>query len=247
MHSAARVYRYSRLCGPLRAARYLAAERRGTAALLSVQHPSLAGRVWLRLGSTDISVAGKVILEREYVLPLARDPAVIVDAGAYTGISSLWFASRYPNARILALEPDPANYELLRWNVSRERRITPLQEALWPEDGMVAIRDAGAGAWGHRVSGDAGPKTVKATSMRSLMQRMGLERVDLLKLDIEGAEVELFEADSRSWLHVVDAIAVETHDDIRPGARGAVLDACTDFSAFEIGHETLFLQRASTA
>ena len=64
--------------------------------------------------------------------------------------------------------------------------------------------------------------------MKSLMLRFGLDRVGLLKLDIEGAEADLFEGDYRDWLHSVDAIAVEIHEGFRSGARKAVLDACTE-------------------
>jgi FkbM family methyltransferase len=243
MRRVGRAYRYYRLCGVATAVRCLIAERRGAAGLVAVQYAPLAREIQLRLGSTDIRVAGKILLEREYELPLARDPEVIIDAGAYTGISSVWFAARYPNARIVSLEPDASNFELLQRNASQEKRITPLREALWSEDRMVDISDVGNGEWGRRIDLHSDSQGVKATSMSSLILRLGLNRVDLLKLDIEGAEADLFEGDYHAWLQSVDAIAVEIHEDFRPGSRKVVLDACADFSILELGHETLLLQR----
>ena len=173
----------------------------GRTGLLAVNDPFLEGPLWLRIGSTDINVAGKILLEREYELPLARDPRVIVDAGAYTGISSRWFAARYPNATIVALEPGAANFELLRRNVRQETRIVSVREALWCKDELVSMtEEAGDGAWALRVANHGSAEPVRATTVTALMQRLGLDRIDLLKLDIEGSEVEVFQSGARHWL-----------------------------------------------
>jgi hypothetical protein len=82
-----------------------------------------------------------------------------------------------------------------------------------------------------------------ATSIPTLMHRLGVDRIDLLKLDIEGAEHDLFQDGAQDWLTSVHAIAIETHDAFRTGSRAAVLRACVDFSATFVGNETLFLQR----
>ena len=244
MRFAGRFSRYAALCGARRAVRCLLAERRGRTGLLAVNDPFLEGPLWLRIGSTDINVAGKILLEREYELPLSRDPRVIVDAGAYTGISSRWFAARYPNATIVALEPGAANFELLRRNIRQETRIVSVREALWCKDELVSMtEEAGDGAWALRVAHHGSAEPVRATTVTTLMQRLGLDRIDLLKLDIEGSEVEVFQSGAQDWLPYVEAIAVETHDRFRTGSRAAVLQACVDFAAREVGSETVFLER----
>jgi len=243
MRVAVRYYRYARLCGRTRAISYLLAEHRGTSGLVCVNDPVLGVPIRLRIGSTDINVAGKILLEREYDLPLSYDPLVIVDAGAYTGISSLWFAARYPNATIVSLEPATSNFQVLLLNVAHERRVIPLREALWPSDGTIYVTDNSYGAWAYRVSRHTGNTPVMATSIPTLMQRLGVDRIDLLKLDIEGAEHDLFQDGAQDWLTSVHAIAIETHDGFRTGSRAAVLRACVDFSATFVGNETLFLQR----
>ena len=241
---AGRAYRYIAIAGARSGLAYFTAELVRRDGLVRIEDP-VAGGLLIRLRTSDISVAAKILLEREYELPLRRTPAVIVDAGAYTGISSRWLAGRFPNARVVALEPDPDNFELLERNVRGVSRIEPLHEALWLVDEPLYVSVPDAGAWASEV-GRTGQvdRRVEGVSPITLMRRLGLESIDLLKLDVEGAEYELFSDGTDAWLPRVRAIAVEVHDDLRPGSRAALLAACRDFSVREVGSETIFLERA---
>jgi hypothetical protein len=66
---------------------------------------------------------------------------------------------------------------------------------------------------------------VRAVTIASLMDKAGFDRVDILKLDIEGAEIELFDANCEEWIDRVDAIVIELHDWIRPGCSASLLKA----------------------
>jgi FkbM family methyltransferase len=217
----------------------------GREGIVEVRHP-LVGSVRLRLRTSDVSVAGKILLEREYDLPLRAEPAVVLDVGAYIGISTLWFAARYPGARVIALEPDPANATILRQNVRGIDRVDVLGEALWCADEPVQLAVREGAHWATRVeSAHGGRPTVPGTTITTLLERLGLSEIDLLKLDVEGSEVEIFGADAERWLPRVRAIAVEVHEGLRPGARSVVLSACRDYDVLELGHETVFLERVS--
>lgn len=240
---AGRVYRYVAIAGARSGFACVAAELAGRDGLVHIEDP-VAGGLLIRLRTSDISVAAKILLEREYDLPLRRTPAVIVDAGAYTGISTRWLAGRFPNARVVALEPDPDNFDLLERNVRDVSRIQSLREALWLVDEPLYVWVSDGGAWASEVR-RTGPvdRRVEGVSPTTLMRRLGLESIDLLKLDVEGAEYELFSHGTDTWLPRVRAIAVEVHEDLRPGSRAAVLAACRDFTIQELGSETIFLER----
>lgn len=174
------------------------------------------------------------VFEREdYGVELPTPPRTIIDAGAYTGFSAIYFAERYPAERILALEPDPSNFALLVRNVRPFPNIIPLQQALWHRDGHIDLHDPGTGHWGFYVSPD-GPDVgqslaqVEAVSLRTLIERFALERIDLLKLNVEGAEKEIFEH-CGDWIGRVGAIFAALHDRFLPGCTEAFEKATASF------------------
>lgn len=150
----------------------------------------------VRPGSSDEFVLHAIFVEGEYD-PLAHiEPAVIVDCGANVGYSSIFFLNKFPNARIVALEPEAKNLELCRANLQPYgERVDVLPAAIWSHETGLAVLDFGNGVeWGARVRecepGEAG--AVAAIDMTTLMRRHGIEQVDLLKIDIEHAEIDLF-------------------------------------------------------
>ena len=130
---------------------------------------------------------------------------MIIDAGAHIGLASVWFAERYPDAVIVAVEPEADNFEVLLANTAAYPNVRAVQAALWTSDGTVDLLDPGIGTWGFRVGdvANAGSHAVRAVTVRGLMAEFGLDQVDLLKLDVEGAEIELF-SDCSGWIDSVD-------------------------------------------
>jgi FkbM family methyltransferase len=212
---------------------------------LGLPHP-----LHVRLKTSDLSTYVKIFLEREYDFELAAEPRVIVDAGANIGLASVWYANRYPRARIVALEPEPSNFRMLCVNVARYPAIVPLQTALWRSAGDVAVVDPGLGHWAFRTEepGAAAPGSAaaRALSVDALMRAHGIDRIDLLKVDIEGAEREVF-ADPSEWIGRVNSIAIELHDRMRPGCSRAVFAATGDFAHEAWRGENLLLARTPPA
>lgn len=178
----------------------------------------------------------------EYVWEFAGSPRVIVDAGAYTGLSTAYFAMWYPAAKIIAIEPDEANFQLQR-NTAAFANVQAVGVALWVESGSVALADPGYGPWGLQVDGPAGTSTqVPAITMDEVLRDYQLDTVDLLKVDIEGSEKELFDA-AGSWIGRVDAICLELHDRFKPGCSRAFYRAVEDFGTeFRLGEDVLVLR-----
>ncbi len=181
--------------------------------------------VWLRIGTTDVSVFKQVLLERHYGVEVGFAPKVIVDAGANIGLSSVFFANAFPEAKILAIEPEQSNFELLKQNVAAYPQIIPLQLALWSENKAICLVDPGNGNHGfqtddHSSVGRHASATVTAMTIDALMERFSLSVIDILKVDIEGAEREVFES-ADPWMSRVNGVMIELHDHLKPGCTNA--------------------------
>jgi FkbM family methyltransferase len=203
--------------------------------LITVHPPGFAHPIQLRARTQDVQAYEEVLLGREYECDLSSIPKVIIDAGAHIGLASIYFANRYPSARIIAIEPETDNFRLLRKNVARYANIETVWAALLPIDGFVGLRDHGE-TWGFEVDG---PGSIPAISMQSLLSGFGIDCIDLLKLDIEGSERELF-SEGTEWILKVRSVIVEDHDWLKPRCREAVLAALLDFHCAPQGNLTFF-------
>jgi FkbM family methyltransferase len=173
----------------------------------------LGSRVRLRSHATDISVLAELAIGHSLTgLIAAPDAHTVVDLGANTGLAYRWLRAQYPSAQFVCVEPDPGNLEILRANVLASKgpcEIIPACIGARARRVNLATTD---GAWGfHMVdveNSDDGDTDV--ITMEELLSRSGIERISILKCDIEGAEAELF-ANCRSWINRVDSMVVECH------------------------------------
>jgi len=212
--------------------------------------PGSGAGLLVRLGTSDIEVFVQVYGCREYEWEFTIAPRVIVDAGAYTGLSTAFFAMRYPDAKIVAIEPDDDNFGLLARNTAGFANVHLLQAALWSESGVVSLVDPGDGAWGIRLAelaragaSEAAPgKAVRAVTVPDVLRVHGLGRIDLLKVDIEGSEMEVF-SHADPWISSVEAISVELHDRFKPGCSSAFFKAVEDFPVQLRRGEYVFMAR----
>ena len=171
--------------------------------------------ILLRPGTSDLLCFRQVFLRDEYgpMLDNVRDPKLIVDCGANIGLTSAVLAHRFPNARIIAVEPDDANYDLATRNLQQYgSRITLLKAAIWSHAcGMQVIPSTVQGSyWGQRVA-ESSDGALRGIDMLGLLEFANADRIDLLKIDIEGAEKQLFSEGTDRWLPHVDNIVIELH------------------------------------
>ena len=202
---------------------------------VSVQVPQAQFPLSLRLRSSDFFVYGQVLVEREYELPLCRDPRTIIDAGANIGLASIHFAQRYPQSRILAIESEPWTFDLMRRNVAPYPQVVPIHAALWDQVKTLNLfgstRDSAAVRTVETTPFAAGKHdlgSVPTVTIPQLHQDHGFEQVDLLKIDIEGAERTVF-GSAESWIDQVGVIMIETHDRFEPGCTLEFAAATTGF------------------
>lgn len=227
--------RYRRVFGWRGLPYYLVAETLGRRFEVALLLPDHHAPIYVRLGTSDVGFCDQILRRGAYDLPLTRSPQVIVDAGANIGLASRFFAARYPQARILALEPASANCEQLCKNVAGVSGITPVRAALWRAPGEVDIFNPTGrhGAFrtqrGASVRG-AAIERAPAVTVSGLMASYDLPQIDLLKVDIEGAEREVF-ADAADWIDRVGVIIIELHDRFQ---RGCALSFYTATQGFEV-------------
>lgn len=167
--------------------------------------------VELRMGSSDLNVFSGILVSNAYgfVDTLGGDIRTILDLGANIGLSSAFFLSRWPTAKVLAVEPDPANYALLRKNLS-PYNAQCIQGAAWSRHVSLALSPTlcERHEWAKVVLEGTGE--VRAYTMEELVVALGT--VDFLKINIEGAEKAIFNGDT-SWLGHVKNLSIELHDE----------------------------------
>lgn len=189
--------------------------------------------IFLRLNSSDIQVFEQVFVVEEYgvVDQLARTDGAIFDLGANIGLTSLYLGLKFPDKTILAVEPDLANFGLLCINVSGVDNVVPCNCAVWGDKaGRLFIPREGVSEWGRRThtSKAAGAQEVKAVRVDELMAMNAVEAVSILKMDVEGAELNIFAKNPQAWIDRVQAIVVELHEDAAPGCTQVFKEAIAD-------------------
>jgi FkbM family methyltransferase len=177
-------------------------------------HPLLC-----RPHTSDILVFDQIFIEREYrPLDHLMDPGLIIDCGANVGYSSAYLLSRFPRAQLIAVEPDPGNFDLLQRNLRAfGARARAYQTAIWSHTTRLtlATQEFRDGAEWSRHVRECGPGEAgfDALDLGTILARSGQPRIALLKMDIEGAEAVVFSRNFESWLGKVDHIAIELHRD----------------------------------
>ena len=168
----------------------------------------------LRPFAGDLFVLYEILLSKIYYVPDGFLPGnrvrVIVDCGANIGITALYLAARYPHATIYSVEPHPDTYVMLQQNTAAEPRIVPVHAAVVGRPATTARITARNPAWGNKLT-EAGPSLqVPAITLCQLIELYKITHIDLLKVDIEGAEEFVF-AHGEFLPHVTLGI-IELHD-----------------------------------
>jgi FkbM family methyltransferase len=154
----------------------------------------------------------------QYDLPASVN--TVVDLGANIGLSSLYWAIKYPQAKVYSVE-------MVAGNVARCRSVLQINgvqcevvhAAVAATDGMLQYQEHFSHTRCHLNEFDERPKpdgestSVRSLSMKSLLKELKLEHVDLLKVDIEGAESYLLQTIDQ-WAHLVHHLLMEMHHNI---------------------------------
>jgi len=129
----------------------------------------------------------------------------------------MWFAFQYPGARIVAIEPEETNFKLLEINTCHLPGIHRMRKAIWSKPCQLTIANPAQEKWEFRMVPSTGScGSIEAVTIPDLLEWAETDRIDLLKLDVEGAESEIFAADP-AWLAATRYVIIELHDYLIPG------------------------------
>ena len=216
------------------------------------QLPHMANPVSIRTGTSDMNVFHEIFIWGEYsFLKSVREQINVLDIGANVGYSSTHFAGIYPACEIVAVELMHSNFKQLARNTAfLGKRIQTVEAAVWSHSDGVTIADdifRDGDAWSHHASeATDGKSLVPSITMLELMRTHHMPHVNVCKIDIEGAEYELFADGYRDWVNRCDVILLEIHEDLGSFDIVAAMhkDGFHSFTAHEL---TIFYRDAVVA
>lgn len=216
-----------------------------TKQLKSIPLNGLKHSFTMRDTASDYATFIEVLLKKDYTLPFDFSPKIIIDAGGNIGLSAIFFANKFPKAQIITIEPDAGNFTVLNRNILKYPNITALNRGIWTHECMLNVIDKGEGENSFTVEEaiTADTNSISAISIHQLKKEQGWPNIDLLKIDIEGTEKNIFESNYEHWLPYTKVFFVETHDRIKKGCSAAVFKAVSkyNFSCMVAGENLLFI------
>jgi FkbM family methyltransferase len=161
---------------------------------------------------SDLTVLWSAFFLRDCDFNLSVPDPTIIDAGANVGYVTVFLANKYPAARIVAVEVDTDNVDILRKNV-QGYNVDVVQGAVWNAHSYCSIDRTAKKSYAFRVREvpEGTPGALPALTITDLLERLGTVNLDLLKLDIEGAEEALFAENYEEWVDRIRTLIVEIH------------------------------------
>ena len=203
----------------------------------------------VRPATYDFFIFYQVYIEKQYQFNFLKTPKVMVDGGAHIGFFTTYMKRAFPDAQVICIEPDTENFRLLQRNTAHLTNVHLENTGLWGEATHLKLVDElNVGSIGLMASESIAGEGVKSLTMTQLMDKYGLEKIDVLKLDIEGSEKNLFESDDLSWLNKTEMIIIELSDWMRPGCSKAFFKAICDqidhFEYYSKGENVIILNKS---
>lgn len=193
--------------------------------LKDAKHP-----IYLRPNTSDIEVFYQIFYYKGYNVNFKFEPKVIFDCGANIGLATVYYKNKYPNAKIIAVEPESTNFQMLVKNTEKYSDVHCLQSGIWKKTTNLKISDSSQ-HWSF-VTEEVDYEdstTVKAISIDELMTKYNVDYIDILKIDIESSEKELFAENFEKWLPKVRVILIELHDWMKEGCTRSVFKALVNY------------------
>lgn len=185
-------------------------------------------KILIANNSSDAQVFEQIYLNEEYgsilklLIEKKIEPTLMIDAGANIGLTSLYFKSHFPDLRIITLEPSESTFNRLTQNIQLNNysKVINVNKGLWSKSTKLkadrTFRDGED--WSFRLV-EAGPTEqpfFESTCVQDIISEFSLDKIDFLKIDIEGGEDNVFAYGCDiTWLDKVLVIAIEIHDEFK--------------------------------
>lgn len=188
--------------------------------------------IYLRLFSRDFDFFENIFVGEfngkefvgEYDLEIG-DVDEIMDLGANIGLFSILYAIRYPEKRIIALEPEANNYKQLLLNTKQFDNVQCVNSGVWYRNHTVKVFPSRVPIHGDKSYSDGAfyigeckedeDSASEGLSIEYLEQKYQMKNY-MVKMDIEGAEYEIFHDGELKWLDSSPLVVMETHEWLLP-------------------------------
>jgi FkbM family methyltransferase len=208
--------------------------------------------------SSDMIVFNQIFEREEYkaVLEIFKknfkknSDLKIIDAGSNIGLTSLYFSAFFTDSEFICIEPDEQNFDVMSVNLDNKKikKLHKIKGGVWSKNTCLKIvRDfRDQREWAVRVEETTEKTNLPAFSINSLIEKYNFETIDILKMDIEGSEKEVFtglNADV-SFLSITKCVAIEIHDEFNCRADINGVFKKYDFELFNSGELTIGINRS---
>lgn len=184
---------------------------------------------YIRPYTSDITLisgmfCNKVDGRHEYELEWNENIKYIIDAGANIGIFCVMYAIKFPKAKIVAIEAELGNYNLLKKNILKYPNIIAIHAGVWNKNTYLSVKARETGNWGFIVEECYGEtkNSILGLSIEEIINNNNIPKIDILKMDIEGSEYEVFSENYKTWLEKTQYIIIETHERFKSGSEQKV-------------------------
>jgi FkbM family methyltransferase len=215
--------------------------------MIKVKPKGIKHWIYCRNGTSDFAVLRQVIGKKECAFNMNASPSTIIDAGANVGYSSVLFSNLWKNARIIAIEPEEENFTMLLKNTRLYPNIECVQAAIWSKSAILKLKNENDLAFSYQYSEENQLKMsaseAQAFTVKEICRKFSIDRLDLLKIDIEGGELEILKNSESDWHQDAGAIAIELHEWIVPGVEKLAYEKMKDRIMSNSGEYKVFTKK----
>lgn len=200
--------------------------------LIKMRIPSVKNTIYLRNKSYDTHIFNQIFIKEEMVFIKLKNHCIntIIDAGANIGLFTIYIKNKFPDSSILSIEPSIKNFEILKKNIEGYENISIIHGALMGTDKMVSISNPLENYASFQVAENFNSNCINAYSLLYFLQLPGFEKIDLVKMDIEGSERDVFDHIEEEVLNKISALAIEIHEHLNPGTYTLILNKLKEFN-----------------
>ena len=186
-----------------------------------IKNKTFNNPLYLRKDQSDPYIFDQVFVEQQYNFDYGDSDKIkwIIDAGANIGLAAIFFSRKYPNAKIISIEPDKNNFELLKKNTVNYPQVHPIHAALWYKEEKLDISNKEEKSAGYMIEAAVSEteNLISSTTLSQIVSQFNMDEISILKLDIEGSEKEVFQHNSSDWLPKCGVVITELHDWMKAG------------------------------
>lgn len=211
--------------------------------IYSVRIKKAVNPIYVRAKTSDGWLVRSIMVRDggEYPVFENYSPNFIIDAGANIGIATVFFKMKYPNAKIVAIEPDEDNCKMFHKNTCNFKDVQLIRAGVGSVGNRVfRIKNQSDSSFSYQLEVEKEGDGVPEVTVDDILKMSGESQIDIFKIDIEGGEKDLFDRQC-SWIERTQNIMIELHDQLEPGASKSVLNAVkSDFYLRSRGENFIF-------